>query len=123
MLVVSTERKGNDILPWSQNCPDLCKRQLHTDPATTSPPASLTPEPLGLGKGRDSPPSPRASLGLPNWCPRSTGGTDAHFRESIVHLSGERGWALPQVQIKLVCMDFEQPRKGGALEIGGWCGR
>lgn len=49
-----------------QNCLDPCKRQLCTDPVTTSPPPSLSPEPLGFGKGRDNPPSPRVSWGFPN---------------------------------------------------------
>jgi len=44
---------------------DLCKKQLHGDLVTTSPPPSLLPEPLDLVNGRDSPPSPWASPGLP----------------------------------------------------------
>lgn len=69
MPVEHTERKENMTFyngAW-RNCVDLCTRQLCTDPVTTSPPPSLSPEPLGLGKGKDSPPSPRASLGVPKW--------------------------------------------------------
>lgn len=125
MPVERTKRKGNMAFHKGvcQNCLDLCKRQLCTDPVTRGPPPSLRPEPLGLGKGRDSPPSLRASQMEPHG--RSTAGTDAHFWDSIIHLSGERGWALPRDadQTAQVCMGPEQPRKGAALGIGGRCGR
>lgn len=66
--VECTKRKGNMTFynGACQKCVDLCKRQLCTDPVTKSPPPSLSPEPLGLGKGRDNPPSPRVPWGFPN---------------------------------------------------------
>lgn len=55
---------------------------------------------------------------------RSTGGTCSLLGKRYPS-AGERGWALPRGAdlTAQVCMDFEQPRKGGALGIGGWCGR
>lgn len=105
MPVEHTERKRNMTFynGACQNCLDPCKRQLCTDPVTTSPPPSLSPEPLALGKGRDSPPSPRVSLGLPKWSVMAEAlvGQMLTSGKALSICQGRKGGLSPDVQIKL----------------------
>lgn len=86
-----------------QNCLDLCTRQLCTDPVTTSPPPSLSPEPLGLGKGKDSPLSPRASMGVPKWSLMAGALVGQMFTsgKALSLCQGREGGLFPEVQLKL----------------------
>lgn len=66
MAAAHTERRGGTNLcnRACQSYQDFCKKQLPADPATTSSPPPVCPEPLDPVGGRVGPPPAQAS----KWC-------------------------------------------------------
>lgn len=100
-----TERRGGTNLCHRacQSYREFCKKQLPADPATTSSPPPVCPEPLDPTGGRVGPPPARASK---------------RCLQGGMLAAGERGWALRDIAVSL---GLEQPQKGEALGIGACC--